>query len=140
MSISIVSSPTLTLNVGSIFQYTVSAVETTGPVSAIHHFEMSAAAGPADTARVSLVSAADGSAVVRWVPRISDVVSAGGSESLAMVVTVFDVSGTYANQDLSISADFSASYKKRTNIGDGSSDGVSDVADFYQRGLGTKGR
>lgn len=142
MALSIVTSPTLALNVGSIFLYTVSAVETgaLGGVSAIHHFEMSASVGPADTSRVTLVSATDGSAVVQWVPRVSDVVtSAGGSESLAMVLTVFDISGTAVQQALSISADLSPSYKKRSNIGDGTSEGNSDIADFFMKGLGTKG-
>lgn len=139
MALSIVTTPTLTVNVGSLFSYSVSAVQdgSLGGVSALHHFQLSGSTGPADTTRVSLVSATDGSALVLWTPRVSDVVlSATGTESLALTLSVYNISGAFANQAISISADFTSAYKKRTNIGDGGGENNSDIADFYMRGLG----
>lgn len=134
MSISITSTAVQTATVGSLYSYTLSAVETVLPsVSAIHHWTLSAGTSVGDATRPSLVSATDGSAVLTWYPKVSDVV-AGPAQSVALTVTAYNLSGGYANQALSISADYSATYKKRTNIGDGSGTLPSNIADFSLRG------
>jgi hypothetical protein len=142
MTYSINTTPTLSATVGALWTYTVSAIETnvasTG-VSATHHMSVSAVRGPvALDVRFTATSATNATMYMAWYPRVSDVVLSGG-ESIDITVTAYNMSGTYVNQDVSISAATSSLYGRRTNIGDGTSDGKSDIADFYMRGLGTKG-
>ena len=142
MSYSINTTPTLSATVGALWSYTVSAIEThpaaTG-TSATSHLQVSAVRGPvALDGRFRVTSGTNAAMTIEWYPRVSDVLLSGG-ESIDITVTAYNMSGTFVNQDVSISAATSTLYGRRTNIGDGTSDGKSDIADFYMRGLGSKG-
>lgn len=145
MALSIVTTPTLTVNVGSQFSYALSAIETHpawSGTSAISHIQVSAVRGPVSyDSRFVVTSASNATCTVTWYPRVQDVVtSASGTESIDLTISVYGTSANFVNQDLSISADFSTSYKRRTNIGTGTrTNNAGDAEDFYMRGLGSRG-
>lgn len=145
MALSIVTTPTLTVNVGSQFSYTLSAIETHpdwSGTSAITHVQVSAVRGPVSfDSRFVVTSGTNATCSVTWYPRVSDVVtSASGVESVDLTISVYGTSANFVNQDLSISADFSTLYKRKTNIGTGTrTNNGGDIEDFYMRGLGSRG-
>lgn len=128
------TTPTLTVTVGNQFAYTCSAIENHpawSGTSAITHFQVSAVRGPVSfDSRFTFVSATDATAQLLWYPRVSDVVSSAvpAAESIDLTLTVYGTSGNYTNQDLSISADTSAAWKRKTTVG--------DIQNFEMRGLG----